>query len=118
MLPNALTLLRLALAPLVAWLLLRRHDEVALLLFLIAALTDLIDGMLARRWNQRSRFGAVVDPLADKATGVLVVVVLTLQDSLPLWFAAAVVTRDLVIVVGALAYRAAIGHLEMAPSAI
>jgi cardiolipin synthase len=118
LLPNALTVLRLLLAPVIAWLLWRRHDALALPLFLFAALSDFFDGMLARRWQQRSRFGAVVDPLADKATGVLVVVVLTLQGSLPLWFAAAVVVRDVVILGGALAYHARFGRVEMAPSAI
>ena len=118
LLPNALTVLRLALAPVIAWLLWRRHDAIALPLFLFAALSDFVDGMLARRWQQRSRFGAVADPLADKATGVLVVVVLTLQDSLPLWLALAVVARDVVIVGGALAYHAAFGRVEMAPNAL
>jgi cardiolipin synthase len=116
--PNALTLMRLALAPLIAWLLLQRHDAAALALFLVAAVSDAVDGVLARRWNQRTRFGSVADPLADKATGVLAVVVLTLQGSLPWWFAAAVMARDLVIVGGSLAYRAAVGRVEMAPSAI
>lgn len=118
LLPNALTVLRLLLAPVIAWLLWQRHDALALPLFLFAAVSDLVDGMLARRWQQHSRFGAVADPLADKTTGVLVVVVLALQDSLPLWFAAAVLVRDLVIVGGALAYRAVFGRVEMAPSAI
>lgn len=118
LLPNALTVLRLLLAPVIAWLLLQRHDALALSLFLFAAVSDLVDGMLARRWQQRSRFGAVVDPLADKVTGVLVVAVLTLQASLPLGFAVAVAVRDLVIVGGALAYRVAFGRVEMAPSAI
>jgi cardiolipin synthase len=118
LLPNALTVLRLLLAPVIAGLLWRRHDALALPLFLFAALSDFVDGMLARRWQQRSRFGAVVDPLADKATGVLVVLVLTLQGSLPLWFAAAVVARDVVIVGGALALHARFGRVEMAPSAV
>jgi cardiolipin synthase len=118
LLPNTLTVLRLLLAPVIAWLLLQRQDLLALSLFVFAAVSDLVDGMLARRWHQRSRFGAVVDPLADKVTGVLVVAVFTLQGSLSLGFAAAVVVRDLVIVGGALAYRAVFGRVEMAPSAI
>ena len=116
--PTALTLLRLVLAPLIAWLLLQRHDAIALVLFLVAAVSDFVDGALARRWNQQTRFGAWADPLADKATGVLTVVTLTLQDSLPLWFAVAVVVRDVVIVGGSLAYRLAVGPIEAAPSAI
>lgn len=118
LLPNALTVLRLLLAPVIAWLLWQRHDALALPLLLFAALSDLVDGMLARRWQQRTRFGAVVDPIADKATGLLVLVVLTLQQSLPLWLAAAAVARDVVIVGGALAYHATFGRVEMAPSLV
>jgi cardiolipin synthase len=116
--PNALTLLRLALAPLIAWLLLQRHDAAALVLFVVAAVSDFVDGALARRWNQQTRFGAIADPLADKATVVLAVIALTLQGSLPPWFAVVVVARDLVIVGGSLAYRAVVGHIEMVPSRI
>lgn len=118
LLPNALTVLRLLLAPLIAWLLWQHHDALALSLLLFAALSDGVDGMLARRWQQRTRFGAVVDPIADKATGLLVVLVLTLQQSLPLWLAAAVLAREVVIVGGALAYHATFGRVEMAPSLV
>jgi len=117
-LPNALTLLRFVLAPLIAWLLLQRRDELAVALFAISALSDFVDGWIARRWNQRTRFGAVADPLADKLTGLLVVAVLTLQGTLPWWFAAAVVARDVAIVGGALAFHLRFGHVEMAPSRI
>jgi cardiolipin synthase len=116
--PTALTLLRLVLAPLIAWLLLQRHEAIALVLFVFAAVSDFVDGALARRWNQQTRFGAWADPLADKATGVLAVVTLSVQGSLPLWFAVAVVVRDVVIVVGSLAYRVAVGPIEAAPSAL
>ena len=115
--PTALTLLRLVLAPLIAWLLLQRHEAIALVLFVFAAVSDFVDGALARRWNQQTRFGACADPLADKATGVLAVVTLSVQGSLPLWFAVAVVVRD-VVIVGSLAYRLAVGPIEAAPSAI
>lgn len=117
-LPNALTLLRLALAPVIAWALLQRLDMLALALFSVSAATELADGMLARRWNQRTQFGAVADPVADKTTALLVLLVLVAQDDLPLWFVAAAVLRDILIVGGALAFRAIAGRLEMAPSAI
>lgn len=117
-LPNALTLLRLALAPVIAWALLQRLDMLALVLFSVSAATELADGMLARRWNQRTQFGAVADPAADKTTALLVLLVLVAQDDLPLWFVAAAVLRDLLIVGGALAFRAIAGRMEMGPSAI
>lgn len=117
-LPNVLTLTRLALAPAIAWLLVTQQDKAALALFIAAAVSDLIDGMLARRWGRQTRFGAMADPLADKAVGLLVVVVLTWQASLQPWFAAAVVARDALIVGGALAYRLMIGRIEIAPTGI
>lgn len=117
-LPNGLTLLRFALVPAIAAQLLQGEYGVACALFIVAGLSDLADGMIARHWNQRTRFGAVADPLADKLTMLTVTVLLTVQHGLPWWFAAAVVLRDALIVAGALAYHLLIGPVEMAPSRI
>jgi cardiolipin synthase len=117
-LPNAITLVRFALVPVLAWLLLQREYGVAFALFIVSALSDLADGMIARHWNLRTRFGAVADPLADKLTMLTVTVLLTLQHALPWWFAAAVVARDALIVGGALTYHLLIGPVEMAPSLV
>jgi len=114
--PNALTLLRFALVPAIALALLRGDPLLALLLFALSALSDAIDGHLARRWNQRTRFGAVADPLADKLTMLTVGVLLAWLGALPWWFVAAVVGRDLLIVAGALAYHLRFGRVEMAPT--
>ncbi|MDG4649837.1 CDP-diacylglycerol--glycerol-3-phosphate 3-phosphatidyltransferase [Roseibacterium sp. SDUM158017] len=79
-LPNILTVLRLAAAPLVGlvFLVLPRPaaDWFALILFLFASLTDYLDGWLARKWGQVSRFGAMLDPIADKAMVVIALAVL------------------------------------------
>ena len=79
-LPNILTLVRLAAAPMVGivFLILPRPfaDWVALILFLSASLTDYLDGVLARRWGQETRFGAMLDPIADKAMVVIALAVL------------------------------------------
>lgn len=115
--PNALTVLRLALAPVIPWLMLRHSDSAAIAVLAASAATDFLDGVLARRWNQRTRFGAVADPLADKLTVALVVLALAAQGTLPAWLAAAVVLRDGVILAGALAYRLRIGALDIQPSA-
>jgi cardiolipin synthase len=117
-LPNAITLLRFALVPVIALQLLRRNDGTAFLLFIVSALSDLADGVIARRWNLRTRFGAIADPLADKLTMVTVTLLLAWQGALPWWFALAVVLRDALIVGGALAYHWLIGPVEMAPSRI
>jgi cardiolipin synthase (CMP-forming) len=114
--PNAITLLRLALVPLIGLQLLRGHDLVAWWLFALSALSDWLDGQIARRWNLRTRLGAIADPLADKLTMLTVALVLALQHSLPWWLALAIVSRDMVILAGALAYRWLAGSLEMAPT--
>ncbi|NWG76185.1 MAG: CDP-alcohol phosphatidyltransferase family protein [Rubrivivax sp.] len=113
--PNAITLARFALVPVLAWALLGGEQALALALFVVSALSDAADGLIARRWNLRTRFGAVADPLADKLTMLTVGVLLAWQGALPWWFVLAVVLRDAVIVGGALAYHLTVGHVEMAP---
>jgi cardiolipin synthase (CMP-forming) len=116
--PNAITLLRFALVPAILSFLLQRNDRVALILFLISAASDVADGMLARHWNMRTRFGAIADPLADKLTLLAVTISLALRHALPWPFAAAVIVRDALIVCGAVAYHVLIGPVEMAPTRI
>jgi cardiolipin synthase len=116
--PNAITLVRFALVPVIAWALLARRDGLAPVLLLVSALSDLADGEIARRWNLRTRFGAVADPLADKLTMLTVTLLLAAQSALPWWFALAVVLRDAVIVGGAVAFHVLIGEVDMAPSRI
>ncbi|MFN7780468.1 MAG: CDP-alcohol phosphatidyltransferase family protein, partial [Betaproteobacteria bacterium] len=84
--------------------------------FLLCALGDLLDGWLARRLDQRSRFGAIADPLADKLTMLTVALLLAWHGLLPWWFAALVVLRDATIVAGAAAYHFTVERVEMAPT--
>ena len=88
-LPNLLTVLRLAAAPLVPlmFFFLSRPfaDFAALALFLVAAATDWFDGYLARAWQQESRFGAAMDPIADKAMVIIAVVVITGYSGMNPW---------------------------------
>ena len=116
--PNTLTLLRIALVPFIALRLLEGAYGTACVLFIISALSDWADGMIARHWNQRTRFGAIADPLADKLTMLTVTLLLTFQHALPWWFTLAVILRDVLIVAGALAFHFLIGELMMAPSRI
>jgi cardiolipin synthase len=116
--PNTLTLLRIALVPFIALCLLEGAYGKACVLFIISGLTDWADGMIARHWNQRTRFGAIADPLADKLTMLTVTLLLTFQHALPWWFTLAVILRDVLIVAGALAFHFLIGQLTMAPSRI
>ena len=115
-LPNVITVARMLLVPVLAYLLLRQAYAYALLAFTVAAVSDAVDGFLARRFNQFTRFGAIMDPLADKAILLTAVVLLGWSGLLPLWLAAAIVARDIVIVSGALAYHWLAGSVDMAPS--
>lgn len=114
--PNALTLVRIVLIVPFAKALLVQEYRFALAVFVIAALTDGLDGFLARHFNWRSRFGAVADPLADKALMVVAYLMLTYTAVLPVWLCVLVLGRDLLIVGGALVYHYRIGRFEMAPS--
>lgn len=114
--PNAITVARvLAVAP-TAWFLWTGAYAEALLLMAIAGASDAIDGWLARRFDWGSRFGAAVDPLADKLLVGTLFVVLTVKGHLPLWVAGIAVGRDLVILAGAGVYRWLFGHIEFEPT--
>jgi cardiolipin synthase len=115
-LPNVITLLRIAAVPVVVWLILQQRWEAACWLFLAAAVSDGIDGLLARWLNQMTQLGAALDTVADKALGVVTLVMLTLADAIPLWVTLAILLRDSVIVLGALSYRGMAGHLEIHPT--
>lgn len=88
-LPNILTVLRLLAAPAVAIIFIAVQrpyaDWIALTLFVVAALTDFLDGYLARRWQQESNFGRMLDPIADKAMVVIALTVLTALSHLAYW---------------------------------
>lgn len=116
--PNALTFLRILMIAPFARALLVQDYRFALLIFAIASLTDGLDGFLARRFNWRSRFGAVADPLADKALLITAYLVLTYTSVLPIWLFALVLGRDILIVAGALIYHYCIGRFDMEPSTL
>ena len=115
-LPNLITLFRLALVPVVVYLLWQGRYGTALVVFLAAAVSDFLDGVLARRLNMTSEFGARLDPIADKLNMIGAAVVLAWHGLLPLWLAAAIILRDVVIVSGAAAYRYRVGYVEIAPT--
>ncbi|MFZ5558776.1 MAG: CDP-alcohol phosphatidyltransferase family protein [Pseudomonadota bacterium] len=115
---NAITLLRLCLVPALAFFLLEGRYVAAFWTFVVASVSDAIDGFVARQFNQRTRIGAVLDPIADKLLILASVLMLAWIKALPLWLAALMVGRDFVIVVGAVSYRLAIGPYRMAPTAL
>lgn len=101
-LPNALTLIRILLVPVFVGLVLYGHHFSALIVFLAAGLTDALDGMIARLLRQQTTLGRYLDPLADKLLLVAAFVVLAFRGAVPLWAAIVVVSRDVIISVGAL----------------
>lgn len=98
--PNQLTLLRMVLVPVFVTLLIYQLWVPALLVFVVASATDALDGYLARRLNQKSALGAVIDPLADKVMMVSSYVVLSEQGLIPPWLTVMVVSRDVLLVGG------------------
>ena len=101
--PNALTILRFAAIPVFVWLFLSAGDGAAWgagLFFAGAALTDQLDGYLARRWHVESAFGKVADPLADRLMIDVAAILLFVEDRLPLVPMIVIVARDLVLVLG------------------
>lgn len=117
-LPNALTLLRLVLVLPSVLALLAGHFDVTLLLFAVAAITDALDGWLAKTFGWTSRLGKILDPIADKVLLGGVVLALGWLGLVPLWLVLTMVARDLVIVGGAIAYRLFIGYLEGRPTPV
>src|SRR2546428_556464 len=93
-LANGLTVLRILLIPVFVTLLVDRKPGWALLVFSIAALTDLLDGWVARYQGMQSRLGAFLDPMADKMLLMASFVTLTYLKALPFWITAVVITRD------------------------
>ena len=114
--PNAITLLRLLAAPVVVWLMWQAQWNAACWLFLAAALSDGIDGYLARRLQQTTALGAALDAVTDKILGLATLVMLTRMGAIPFWVTLTILLRDGVIVLGALSYRSLAGHLEIQPT--
>ncbi len=114
--PNAITVARLVLVPVMGYFLAVGVYGWALVVFMVAAFTDFIDGVIARALKQTSALGATLDPIADKLSMFVATVVLAWQGLVPIWLAVAIVARDIIIVGGALAYRLTRGHVEMAPT--
>ncbi len=97
MVPNLLGFLRLASAPALVWLIAAARLEAAFCLFLLAGLSDAVDGPIARRLGIASRFGAILDPVADKSVMAAVYVTGGVCGLMPLWLVVLVVVRDTVI---------------------
>ena len=115
-LPNLITISRIALAPVLILLLKDQEYAASLGVFLIAGISDGLDGFIAKRYGFVSRLGSILDPLADKTLLVSSYVMLTMLNHLPFWLMLTVAFRDLLIIGGYLAYTSMVGPVQMRPS--
>lgn len=116
--PNILTLLRMCLVVPCAYAFLHDYHTTAISIFILAAFTDCIDGLLARRLACQSKLGAVLDPLADKFLIIVLFIVLTVKNIIPNWFAGIVVIRELILLSGAAFYRFMFGPVIFVPTMV
>ena len=99
-LPNTLTVARIVIIPMFITALIYRRPHYALYLFALAAITDLLDGFLARVTNQKTVLGTFLDPLADKFLLVSSFILFSVYGWVPLWLTITVISRDLIVVIG------------------
>jgi len=99
-LPNALTLIRILLIPLFVIFLISKSFQYALITFVIAGITDGLDGFIARIWNQRTDLGSYLDPIADKLLLASAFVTLAILRIIPSWLTVIVMSRDVLIALG------------------
>ncbi|MDX8395919.1 MAG: CDP-alcohol phosphatidyltransferase family protein [Mariprofundaceae bacterium] len=114
--PNVLTLIRMILTPVIVYAIFTDKAWIALGLMVFAAITDMLDGAIARYFNQRTKVGAYLDPLADKVMLITLILTLIVTNQVPLFLFLAVVLRDIVIVSGAWFYELATHDLKIEPS--
>lgn len=122
-LPNVLTLLRFALAPVFAWTVLRNRPCAALFIICLAGATDVLDGFTARALGLKTELGTLIDPLADKFLGATAFILLSIRglggaNVIPLWLTAVVLGRDFLILAGGLIISLIRGRQKFTPTAL
>ena len=124
--PNLLTIFRMVLIPVFVSLLFYQRFVLALVVFIVAGVTDGLDGLLARRFDQKSQLGTILDPIADKMMMITSFVVLSMRSvfpqpvpshlPVPFWVTVAVISRDVFILVGAASINIVTGFRGFRPS--
>lgn len=99
--PNALTIVRFILIPLIVYYILTAQYVAGFIVLTISGLTDILDGCIARKFNFITNFGKLIDPLADKSTQIAVLASLTFKGIIPLWILLIVFIKEFVMVAGA-----------------
>jgi len=119
--PNFFTMLRIFLIPIFLYEMIRNEVLPALIVFLLASTTDILDGMTARIWHQKTKIGRLFDPAADKLLMTAAVIILSIPsvshpNVIPLWLAVAIIGRDVTIVTAALVMYLWRGQTKFPPS--
>jgi len=117
-LPNAISLMRIALVAPILVLILQGNFAFGLALFVLAGFSDGLDGYLAKTFSWHTRLGALLDPVADKLLVAGMFITLAYTGDIPVWLAAVVISRDVVIVLGAMAYNFLVRPVEGEPSRV
>ncbi len=113
--PNAISLARICAVPFVIWLIINGQMTAAFWLVLIAAISDAVDGAVAKQFDMETELGAYLDPIADKALLICTYVAMGLEGYIPQWLVIGVVFRDVVIIGGAMSYHMLTDSLSMHP---
>lgn len=116
--PNAISLLRIALVAPILMLIMKDSFAWALALFWLAGFSDGVDGYLAKRFDWHTRLGALLDPIADKLLVAGTFITLAYTQDIPVWLAAVVIFRDVVIVAGAMAYNFLVRPVQGEPTRV
>ncbi len=114
--PNSLTILRILLIPCYIGLLVYGRFDQALIVLIVAGLTDALDGAIARVMNQHTRLGAVLDPLADKLLLTSGFITLSMIHLIPSWVTILVVSRDLILMLGTAVAHFTESHVDITPT--
>ncbi|MBI4684974.1 MAG: CDP-alcohol phosphatidyltransferase family protein [Nitrospirae bacterium] len=99
-LPNTLTIMRIVIIPVFITAIIYKRYDYALYLFIVAALTDTLDGLIARLTNQKTAIGTFLDPLADKFLLVTSFIFFSMNGWLPKWLTITVISRDVIVIIG------------------
>src|SRR6201995_4655581 len=116
--PNIITLGRLLAVPFIVWAIASNQMEIAFAIFIIAGVSDAVDGFLAKNFNMTSELGALLDPLADKALLVSIYVALGIWGAIPRWIVILVVSRDIMIVAAVIVSWLFDKPVQMKPSMV
>jgi len=117
-LPNILTLTRIIIIPIFITTIIYKRYDYALYLFIVAVLTDIFDGLIARLKNQKTELGTFLDPIADKFLIVSAFIILSTYGWIPKWLAITVISRDITIITGWFLLYLVTGAAKVEPSAL